>query len=210
MHKIYHPPLPNFEFVWAGHYGGKMKLDIVSELEQLGLLTKKDGKIQDADKALLLKVYLAKMSGKTDIKKLGEDFDPSTKISDEQFAETGKIHEYLAKAMQQNYGEREKLGQCRSFENLEKKVKQDCDNFKLKQQEFDALNLLLSSESELSSLAEKFGAKDVQSLEKALKAKQGTLTKSYYKNKAERLSEATDYLIWLSVRAENFQLESVK
>ena len=187
-----------------------MKLDIVSELEQLGLLTKKDGKIQDADKALLLKVYLAKMSGKADIKKLGEDFDPSTKISDEQFAETGKIHEYLAKAMQQNYGEREKLGQCRSFENLEKKVKQDCDNFKLKQQEFEALNSLLSSESALSSLAEKIGAKDVQSLEKALKAKQGTLTKSYYKNKAERLSEATDYLIWLSVRAENFQLESAK
>lgn len=183
------------------------KLDIIDEFKQLGLIDKEE--VSDFDKEFLLSVYSAKLAGKFDCQEVANKAKGGFKKNKNSIQEIYAIHELLTEMKKNSLEGNEKLGGCRSFENSESRLKQNCVKFIAKKQEYDAFLAILSSDENLKATARRLGVENADAVKKVLLDKKDKLEEKFYSLKATTFSEAIDHLVWLSARVERDKEEKI-
>ena len=183
------------------------KLDIIDEFKQLGLIDK--GEVSDFDKEFLLSVYSAKLAGKFDCQEVANKAKGGFKKNKNSIQEIYAIHELLTEMKKNSLEGNEKLGGCRSFENSESRLKQNCVKFIAKKQEYEAFLAILGSDENLKATARRLGVENADVVKKVLLDKKDKLEEKFYSLKATTFSEAIDHLVWLSARVEYADEEKI-
>lgn len=183
------------------------KLDVIDEFKQLGLIDK--DKVSDFDKGFLLAVYSAKLAGNFDCQEVANKAKGGFKKNKNSEQEICSIHELLTEMKKNSLEGNEKLGVCRSFENSESRLQQNCERFISKRQEYEAFLAILSSDETLKATARRLGVENADAVKKVLLDKKDKLEEKFYSLKATTFSEAIDHLVWLSARVEHADEEKI-
>ena len=138
------------------------KLDVIDEFKQLGLIDK--DKVSDFDKGFLLAVYSAKLAGKFDCQEVANKAKGGFKKNKNSIQEIYAIHELLTEMKKNSLEGNEKLGVCRSFENSESRLQQNCERFISKRQEYEAFLAILSSDETLKATARRLGVENADAV----------------------------------------------